>query len=65
MAKKREENNEERTRQSRKDLLIQRQHDRQTRQIRLAILGIVGLQGVVVLIGIVNELLIKPDSPVA
>jgi len=65
MAKKREENNEERTRQSRKDILIQRQHDRQTRQIRLAILGIVGLLGVVVLIGIVNELLIKPDSPVA
>jgi parvulin-like peptidyl-prolyl isomerase len=65
MAKKREDNKEERLRQSRKDVLIARQHDHQTRQIRLAVLGIVGLLAVIVLIGIVNELLIKPDSPVA
>ena len=65
MAKKREEEKEERLRQSRKEILIARRHEHQTRQIRLAILGIVGLLALVVLIGVINELIIKPDSPVA
>ncbi len=65
MAKKREEKKEERLRQSRKEVLIARRQEHQTRQIRLAIFAIVGLLAVVVLIGIINELIIKPDSPVA
>ena len=65
MEKKREEKKEERLRQSRKEVLIARRQEHQTRQIRLAIFAIVGLLAVVVLIGIINELIIKPDSPVA
>jgi hypothetical protein len=65
MAKKREENKEASLRRSRKEILLARKQARQTRQIRIAVLGIVGLLALVILVGVVNELIIKPDLPVA
>lgn len=65
MAKKRKQSEEEERRQSRKEILLARKHQRQTRQIRVAIIGIAALLGVVLLIGFINELFIKPSSPVA
>lgn len=65
MAKKSEEKQEEQLRQSRKEVLIARRQEQQTRQVRLAIFGIVGLLALVVIIGAINEMIIKPDSAVA
>lgn len=65
MAKKKKKSIEEQQRQSRKDILIARRQAEQTRQIRLAIFGIVGLLAVVLAVGLVNELILKPASPVA
>jgi parvulin-like peptidyl-prolyl isomerase len=65
MAKKKKKSIEEEQRQSRKEVLIARRQAEQTRQIRLAIFGIVGLLAVVLVIGLVNELVLKPSSPVA
>lgn len=65
MAKKREQTNDEERRQSRKEVLLARKQQRQTRQIRIAIIGIAALLGVVLLIGVINELFIRPSSPVA
>ena len=56
---------EEEQRQSRKEVLIARRQAEQTRQIRLAILGIVVLLGAVLAVGLVNELILKPNAPVA
>ncbi|UCG25363.1 MAG: SurA N-terminal domain-containing protein, partial [Chloroflexota bacterium] len=48
-----------------KEILQARKQQQQTRQVRLAVIGIAALLGVVLLIGIVNELVLKPGSPVA
>lgn len=65
MAKKRKQTEEEEKRQSRKEILLARKQQRQTRQIRIAIIGIAVLLTAVLLIGFANELFIKPTSPVA
>lgn len=65
MAKKKKEDIEEIQRQSRKEILVARKNERQTRQIRLAILSVVALLVLVLVIGMINELAIKPGSPVA
>jgi hypothetical protein len=65
MAKKRQQSIEEQQRQSRKEILLARKHAQQTRQVRLAVIGIGALVGIVLLIGAVNELVIKPSLPVA
>jgi hypothetical protein len=65
MAKKRQQSIEEEQRQSRKEILMARKQAQQTRQVRLAVIGIGALLGVVLLIGLVNELVLKPSSPVA
>jgi hypothetical protein len=65
MAKKRKQTNDEDRRQSRKEVLLARKQRRQTRQIRIAIIGIASLLAAVILIGVINELFIKPSSPVA
>jgi hypothetical protein len=64
MAKKKKSIEEEQ-RQSRKEILIARRHAEQTRQIRLAIFGIIALLAAVLLVGVVNEFILKPNSPVA
>lgn len=65
MAKKRKQSIEEDQRQSRKEILLARKQERQTRQVRLAVIGIAALLGIVLLIGAVNEIILKPGSPVA
>ena len=65
MAKKNKQAKEEQRRQSRKEVLLLRKQERQTHQIRLVILGIAALLAVVLLVGVVNELFIKPTTPVA
>ena len=65
MAKKREQPDDGRQRQSRKEILIARRQERQNRQVMLAVLAIVVLIGIVILVGVVNEVLLKPSSPVA
>lgn len=65
MAKKRKQTNDEERRQTRKEVLLARKQQRQTRQIRIVIIGIAALLGVVLLIGVINELFIRPSSPVA
>jgi hypothetical protein len=63
MAKKRKQSIEEEQRQSRKEVLRARKDAQQNRQVRLAVIGIGALLGVVLLIGVVNELILKPNSP--
>lgn len=65
MAKKRNQDTNEEQRRSRKEVLLARKQAKQTRQIRLAVGGIVALLVVVFAIGLVNELVIKPTQPVA
>lgn len=65
MAKKRKEPETEEQRRSRKEILLARRREKQTRQIRLAVGGIIALLVIVFGIGIVNELIIKPTQPVA
>ncbi len=65
MAKKRNQLEEESRRQSRKEILLARKQQRQTRQVRLIIIGIAILLAAILLVGVVNELAIKPSTPVA
>lgn len=65
MAKKRKDNTAESQRQSRKELLIARRREQQTRRVWIAVAGVVLLIGAVLVIGIVNELVLKPQRPVA
>lgn len=65
MTKKRKPTTAEEQRQSRKEVLLARKQAKQNRQIRLAVLGIVLLLVVVFVVGIVNEIFIKPTQPVA
>ncbi len=66
MAKKRNKITEEEVqRQTRKDILIARKQARQTRQIRLAMMGVGGLLLLVILVAIVMELFVNPNRAVA
>lgn len=65
MAKKRKQATEERQRQSRKDILIARRQEQQTRRVRLLVLAVVALILVVLIIGVVNEVFLRPSRPVA
>lgn len=65
MAKKRTQLTAEEQRQSRKEVLLARKREKQNRQIRLAVAGVIALLVLVFVVGLVNELLIKPTMPVA
>jgi parvulin-like peptidyl-prolyl isomerase len=65
MAKKRKERAEENQRQSRKEVLIAKRHKEQTRRVWILLIAVIGLIVAVLLIGVVNELIMKPTRPVA
>jgi hypothetical protein len=65
MAKKRRISQEEELRQSRKEVLLARKQERQNRQVRLAVGAVVGLLLLVLVVGLVNEVIVKPTQPVA
>jgi hypothetical protein len=65
MAKKRKAKAEESQRQSRKEILIARRHEEQTRRVWLLLIAVIALISIVLIIGVVNELLLKPSRPVA
>lgn len=67
MAKKTQQNadDEAQQRQSRKEMLIARKHERQLRNIRIAVISIGVLIALVIGIAVINELIITPDRPVA
>jgi parvulin-like peptidyl-prolyl isomerase len=65
MAKKRKQSTAEEQRQTRKEVLLARKQAKQNRQIRLAVVGIIALLVVDFVVGVVNELLVKPTQPVA
>lgn len=67
MAKKTQQNadDEAQQRQSRKEMLIARKHERQLRNIRIAVISIGVLIALVIGIAVINELVITPDRPVA
>ena len=58
-------NDEAQQRQSRKEILIARKHERQLRNIRIAVLSIFALIAVVIGVALVNELIITPGRAVA
>ena len=65
MAKKRSQTQDERQRQSRKEVLQARRQQEQSRQVRLAVLAIVALLSVVIIAGLINTIFIRPLTPVA
>lgn len=65
MAKKQRETQNSERRRSRKEILRERQHERQTREIRLAVAGVVGLLVLVLLAAIIIEYVVRPSQPVA
>lgn len=67
MAKKPQttQDEEAQQRQSRKEILIARKHERQLRNIRIAVITIGVLIVLVIGVALVNELIITPDRPVA
>jgi peptidyl-prolyl cis-trans isomerase D len=65
MAKKRRITLSEEQRQSRKEVLLARRQQRQRRQIFLVVGAIVALLLLVLVVGLVNELIVKPTQPVA
>ena len=58
-------NDEAQQRQSRKEILIARKHERQLRNVRIAVLSIFALIAVVIGVALVNELIITPGRAVA
>jgi hypothetical protein len=56
---------EDRTRASRKDVLLARKRRRQNRQVYMAVGGVVALLAVVFIAAIVSQYLIRPRQPVA
>jgi len=52
-------------RQSRKEILIARKHERQVRNLRIAGVVVIVLIGLVIAIALVNELVLTPDRAVA
>lgn len=65
MAKKRRETQTEERRRSRKEILRERRHERQTREIRLAVAGVVGLLILVLVAAVIIEYVVRPNQPVA
>lgn len=65
MAKKRRISQDEELRQSRKEVLLARRQERQNRQVRIAVGSVVGLLLLVLVVGLVNEVIVKPTQPVA
>jgi hypothetical protein len=65
MAKKRRRSEVEEGRRSRKEVLRRRRHERQTRQIRLAVAGVVGLLVLVLVAAVVIEYVVRPNQAVA
>jgi hypothetical protein len=57
--------NESQLRQSRKEILIARKHERQLRNIRIAVITVAVLIGLVIVIALINELFITPGRVVA
>ncbi len=52
-------------RESRKEILRKRKQNQQLRQIRIAVIGVVALVMLVVIVGLVMELSVAPNRPVA
>lgn len=65
MAKKQREPEVSERRRSRKEVLRERRHQRQTRELRLAVAGVVGLLVLVLLAAIIIEYVVRPRQPVA
>lgn len=65
MAKKRSETQAQERRRSRKEILRERKQQRQTREIRLAVAGVVGLLVLVLVAAIVIEYVVRPNQSVA
>lgn len=56
---------DENGRKTRKEILLERKHERQMKRVRLAIGSVMGLIALVVVIALINEYLIAPNRPVA
>lgn len=65
MAKKQRDSQGDERRRSRKEILRQRRDERQTRSIRLAVAGVIGLLVVVLVGAIVIEYVVRPNQAVA
>lgn len=65
MAKKRKESTDDKQRQSRKEVLIASRHEQQTRRVWFLVIAVVALIAAVLILGFVNELVLKPTRPVA
>lgn len=65
MAKKQRDENEEARRRSRKEILLERRRRRQTRQIRIAVAGVVAVLALVLIAAVVIEFVVRPNQPVA
>lgn len=65
MAKKRIDRENDERRRSRKEILRERRYERQTREIRLAVVGVVGLLVLVLVAAVVIEYVVRPNQAVA
>lgn len=65
MAKKQRDENEETRRRSRKEVLLERRHRRQTRQIRIAVAGVVAVLALLLIAAVVIEFVVRPNQAVA
>lgn len=66
MAKRKEDNNRnDDARQSRKEVLLARKQAEQTRKIRIGVIIVGSLIGLIIIVGLVNELILAPNRPVA
>lgn len=65
MAKKQNETQAQERRRSRKEILRERKQQRQTREIRLAVAGVVGLLVLVLAAAVIIEYVVRPNQAVA
>lgn len=65
MAKKQNDTQSQERRRSRKEILRERKQQRQTREIRLAVAGVVGLLVLVLVAALVVEYVVRPNQAVA
>ncbi|HSM58972.1 MAG TPA: SurA N-terminal domain-containing protein [Candidatus Sulfomarinibacteraceae bacterium] len=65
MAKNQRDESQEGRRRSRKEILRERHHARQTRQLRIAVGAIVALLVLVLIVAVVVEYVVRPRQPVA
>ncbi|MFW6042075.1 MAG: SurA N-terminal domain-containing protein [Chloroflexota bacterium] len=65
MAKNQRDESQEGRRRSRKEILRERHHARQTRQLRIAVGAIVSLLVLVLIVAVVVEYVVRPRQPVA